>query len=101
LNAVPRGLGRTKLRGLPMLVRRLTPQEDKLDLVHIPQNELDPLARLLGAHVGRAHMRGKTKAPAKAWTAADVRHILDSAVRLAGIHEATYLAFCQLAKEGA
>jgi uncharacterized protein (DUF2252 family) len=98
LTAVPRGLGRTKLRGLPMLVRRLTPQEDKLDLVHIPKDELDPLARLLGALVGRAHLRGKTKAPSKPWTPADVRHILDSAVRLAGIHEATYLAFCQLAE---
>jgi uncharacterized protein (DUF2252 family) len=99
LKAVPRALGRTKLRGLPMLVRRLTPQEDKLDLLHIPGNELVPLARLLGALTGRVHTRGATKKPKRAWSAADVRHILDSAVRLAGIHEATYLAFCQLAKE--
>jgi len=96
---VPRALGRTKLRGLPMLVRRLTPQEDKLDLLHIPGNELVPLARLLGALVGRAHTRGATKKPKGGWKAADVRHVLDSAVRLAGIHEATYLAFCQLSKE--
>ena len=96
---VPRALGRTKLRGLPMLVRRLTPQEDKLDLLHIPGNELVPLARLLGALVGRAHTRGATKKPKGGWKASDVRHVLDSAVRLAGIHEATYLAFCQLSKE--
>lgn len=99
LKDVPRALGRTKLRGLPMLVRRLTPQEDKLDLMHIPGPELVPLARLLGALVGRAHTRGATKKPKRGWTPADVRHILDSAVRLAGIHEATYLAFCQLSKE--
>jgi uncharacterized protein (DUF2252 family) len=99
LKNVPRALGRTKLRGLPMLVRRLTPQEDKLDLMHIPKQELVPLARLLGALVGRAHTRGATRKSAKVWTSADVRHVLDSAVRLAGIHEATYLAFCQLSKE--
>ncbi|HEY2365075.1 MAG TPA: DUF2252 family protein, partial [Polyangiaceae bacterium] len=99
LRAVPRALGRTKLRGLPMLVRRLTPQEDKLDLLHIPGSELVPLARLLGALVGRAHTRGATKKPKNGWSPTDVRNILDSAVRLAGIHEATYLAFCQLSKE--
>ena len=99
LEAVPRALGRTKLRGLPMLVRRLTPQEDKLDLLHIPGSELVPLARLLGALVGRAHTRGATKKPKRGWSAAETRHVLDSAVRLAGIHEATYLAFCQLSKE--
>jgi uncharacterized protein (DUF2252 family) len=100
LKDVPRALGHTKLRGLPMLVRRLTPQEDKLDLLHIPADELVPLARLLGALTGRVHTRGATKKPPKrGWSAAEVRHILDSAVRLAGIHEATYLAYCQLSKE--
>jgi hypothetical protein len=77
-----------------MLVRRLTPQEDKLDLTHFPKSELTGLARLLGALVGRAHVKGATK-PAPRWTKADQRHVIDSAVRLAGIHEATYLAFCQ------
>ncbi len=96
LASVPRGLGRTMLRGLPMLVRRLTPQEDKLDLTRVPPNELDPLARLLGALTGRAHMRGKTKST-RNWSPADRRHIIDCAVRLAGIHEAAYLAFCQIA----
>ena len=99
LKDVPRALGRTKLRGLPMLVRRLTPQEDKLDLLHIPSNELVPLARLLGALVGRVHTRGATKKPKHGWSATETRHVLDSAVRLAGIHEATYLAYCQLSKE--
>ena len=39
------------------------------------------------------------KKPKRGWSAAEVRHVLDSAVRLAGIHEATYLAFCQQSKE--
>jgi len=96
LGNVPRGLGRTTLRGLPMLVRRLTPQEDKLDLSNFPKGELDALARLLGALIGRAHVRGATRR-ASGWKPADQQHIIDSAVRLAGIHEATYLAFCHLA----
>lgn len=95
---VPRGLGRTKLRGLPMLVRRLTPQEDKIDLQHFPKVELDALARLLGALIGRAHARGATR-PVRTWSTSDQRHIIDSASRLAGMHEAAYLAFCQLASE--
>jgi uncharacterized protein (DUF2252 family) len=95
---VPRGLGRTTLRGLPMLVRRLTPQEDKLDLTHFPKDELDALARLLGALIGRAHVRGATKR-ASGWKPSEQQHIIDSAVRLAGIHEATYLAFCHLASK--
>ncbi len=98
LSSVPRDLGRTKLRGLPMLVRRLTPQEDKIDLEHFPKEELDMLARLLGALIGRAHARGATR-PVRTWSASDQRHIIDSASRLAGMHEAAYLAFCQLASE--
>jgi uncharacterized protein (DUF2252 family) len=94
---VPRGLGRTKLRGLPMLVRRLTPQEDKVDLENFPKTELDALARLLGALIGRAHVRSATRAAT--WNESDQRHIIDSASRLAGMHEAAYLAFCQLAGE--
>ncbi len=99
LTHVPRGLGRTTLRGLPMLVRRLTPQEDKLDLTHFPKGELDSLARLLGALIGRAHVHGATQRP-RGWTPSDQQHVIDCAVRLAGIHEATYLAFCHLASAG-
>ena len=67
---VPRALGTTKLRGFPMLVRRLTPQEDRLDLHTFPSRELDALAHLLGALVGRAHVRGATQPPKRSWTAA-------------------------------
>jgi uncharacterized protein (DUF2252 family) len=94
--AVPRGLARTTLRGLPMIVRRLTPQEDRLDLHTFPSRELDALARLLGALVGRAHARGATLPPKRSWSVADRSHVIDSAARLAGMHEAAYLAFCRL-----
>ncbi len=97
LERVPRALGRTKLRGMSMLVRRLTPQEDKIDLTNFPKTELDALARLMGALIGRAHVRGATK-PAHAWSESDQRHIIDSACRLAGMHEAAYLCWCQLAR---
>ena len=93
---VPRALGTARLRGLPMLVRRLTPQEDRLDLHTFPQAELDALARLLGALVGRVHARGATRAPSRSWSASDRTSVVDAAARLAGIHEAAYLAFCRL-----
>ncbi len=93
---VPRGLGTTRLRGLPMLVRRLTPQEDRLDLHTFPKAELDALARLLGALTGRVHASGATHAPPRGWNAGDRSHLIDSASRLAGMHEAAYLAFCRL-----
>ncbi|HEY1957640.1 MAG TPA: DUF2252 family protein [Polyangiaceae bacterium] len=96
---VPRGLGTTRLRGLPMLVRRLTPQEDRLDLHTFPKPELDALARLLGALVGRVHARGATHPPRRAWTASDRSFVIESAARMAGMHEAAYLAFCRLTEK--
>lgn len=88
----PRLAGTTSLLGLPMLVRRLTPQEDKLELAKIPGRELDALARYLGALTGRAHRRGATKIPKGSWKDAELAEVLEHAIRLAGIHESTYLA---------
>ena len=96
LKDVPRGLGVVTLRERSMLVRRLTPQEDKLDLERFPKEELPELARLLGALVARAHLRGR-RGPSRSWTRAERRSIVDRAVRLAGVHEAAYLAYCRLA----
>ena len=92
LDNPPRLAGTTKLLGMPMLVRRLTPQEDKLDLANIPSAELEALARYLGALTGRAHRRGATKLPKASWKDSDLSRILEHSIRLAGIHEATYLA---------
>ena len=88
----PRLAGTTSLLGLPMLVRRLTPQEDKLTLAKIDDVELDPLAKYLGALTGRAHRKGAAKPPKSAWKDADLATLLEHAIRLAGIHESTYLA---------
>jgi len=84
--------GTTHLLGMPMLVRRLTPQEDKLDLTKIADAQLDALSKYLGALAGRAHRKGATKLPASSWKDADLAALLEHAIRMAGIHEAAYLA---------
>lgn len=78
-----------------MVVRRLAPQEDKLDLSMVAPAELPALARYLGALVGRAHKRGTTTASKRAWKQDELERIVDQAVRLAGIHEGAYLALCR------
>jgi uncharacterized protein (DUF2252 family) len=90
-------LGTTTLGDLSLFVRRLSPQEDKLDLTKIRDEDLDSLARYLGALVGRAHARGGTKHPRKEWSEGECGAIVDRAISIAGIHEATYLALCKLA----
>lgn len=44
----------------PMLVRRVSPQEDKIDLALLADDEWEVLARYLGALTGAAHRRGAT-----------------------------------------
>ena len=92
----PRMAGTTKLRGRSMFVRRLSPQEDKLDLGRLRASDLEPLARHLGALLGMAHRRGATHVPKKAWNEKDRGRLLARAIALAGMHEAMYLAYCNL-----
>jgi len=94
----PRMVGSTRLRRASMFVRRLAPQEDKLDLTRLAPADLQPLARYLGWLLGHAHRRGATRAPKKAWTATERRQLVNRAVALAGLHEATYLAYCDLTR---
>jgi uncharacterized protein (DUF2252 family) len=100
----PRFLGTARMGKVPsagelsMFVRRLAPQEDKLDLAGLRDADLDPLATYLGALVGRAHARGATKAPPRPWTEEERDGIVDRAIAIAGIHEAVYLAFCKLTR---
>jgi len=96
----PRLLGSSELdapdgRKLTLVVRRLTPQEDKLDLAQLKSAELEPLARYLGGLLGRAHRRGASESGA-GWSAREKADLLERAVACAGLHEATYLAFCLL-----
>jgi uncharacterized protein (DUF2252 family) len=95
LDPLPRMLGTARLDGRSMLVRRLTPQEDKLDMRLVAQGELEPLAAYLGSLTRAAHVRGAARALPR-WTRSDRRAILDRAVVLAGIHEAAYLAYCRV-----
>lgn len=92
LGSPPILAGTTHLLGMPMLVRRLTPQEDKLDLTKIEDAELDALVKYLGALAGRAHRKGATNSPKAAWKDTELATLLEHAIRLAGIHESTYLA---------
>jgi len=93
-------LGSTTLRGsggstkLSMFVRKLSPQEDKLNLRRLKQQDLPGLATYLGALLGSAHARAATKAP-KRWATSDLALIRGHSIALAGIHEAVYLELCE------
>jgi uncharacterized protein (DUF2252 family) len=92
----PRTMGTTKLRGSSMFVRRLAPQEDKLDWTTLREGDLEPLARHLGALLGAAHKRGAKRVPKKPWDEEDRSRLLGQAISLAGTHEAMYMAFCHI-----
>jgi uncharacterized protein (DUF2252 family) len=94
----PRMVGTTRLRGTSMFVRRLAPQEDKLDLTKLNAEDLAPLACHLGALLGAAHRRGARRPPKDEWSARDRAQILANAIALAGVHEAMYLAYCALVR---
>ena len=94
----PRMLGTSKLGEHDVLVRRLTPQEDKLSLKKVEPAQLAPVASYLGALLGAAHRRGRAGEFAP-WTARDQGGILERAIALAGIHEAVYLELCWLTRD--
>ncbi len=98
----PRLLGTSRIGRVPLFVRRLMPQEDKLDLAHIAAADLEPLAAYLGLLVGEAHGRGAAaerkggRAERVRWSVADGEAMVDRALTVAGIHESVYLAYCKL-----
>ncbi|HYQ02946.1 MAG TPA: DUF2252 family protein [Polyangiaceae bacterium] len=91
----PRMLGTTELDESSLFVRRLLPQEDKLDLSRLQAEELPELARHLGALLGSAHRRGAVRTPSASWTAAEQALLTEHAIVIAGLHEAAYLALCK------
>jgi uncharacterized protein (DUF2252 family) len=95
----PRMVGWTRLAGESMFVRRLAPQEDKVDLTLVRAEDLEPLARHFGALLGAVHRRGATRTPKRPWTAEDHVDLVHRAVALAGAHEAMYLAYCDLSRQ--
>lgn len=91
----PRMLGTTELDDSSLFVRRLLPQEDKLELSRLQAEELPELARHLGALLGSAHRRGAVRTPSARWTAAEQALLTEHAIAIAGLHEASYLALCK------
>ncbi len=98
LQRPPRMIGTARLRGKSMFVRRLAPQEDRIDLGKLASTDLEPLARHFGVLLGAAHKRGAERAPRKPWSAGDQAGLVTRAIALAGAHEAFYLAYCRLAR---
>jgi uncharacterized protein (DUF2252 family) len=94
----PQMLGTTKVGERSMIVRRLAPQEDKLDLTTVAIGDLEPLAAYLGALTGTSHRRGAQKPPKRAWKKKETTALLDHAIAMAGIHEAVYLAYFKLSR---
>jgi uncharacterized protein (DUF2252 family) len=91
----PRMIGTTELDAESLFVRRLLPQEDKLDLLHLRAQDLPDLAHYLGELLGRVHARGLTSPPAHRWSKPDFSALTEQAIVIAGVHEAAYLALCR------
>jgi hypothetical protein len=79
-----------------MIVRRLSPQEDKLDPGEVAQQELPSLAHYLGWLAGSMHRRGAIGSLGRAWPVAEREALLERAITLAGIHEAAHLAYVSI-----
>jgi uncharacterized protein (DUF2252 family) len=92
----PRMIGATHVADRSLSVRRLAPQEDKLDFSKLDADDLEPLARHLGALLGLAHVRGAVRPPDEEWTPEERAGLISRAIALAGIHEGIYLAYCEL-----
>jgi len=90
----PSRIGRTELLGKELLVRRLTPQEDKLDVAELDRDTFGALVPYLGALLGSAHARAATKA-AKPHRKVDQEDVADRAIVMAGLHETACLAYAR------
>jgi uncharacterized protein (DUF2252 family) len=99
LEVPPQRIGTTRLDGRSMLVRRLAPQEDRVSIRGMGFDELSGLASFFAALTGAAHRRGSRGRP-PTWSQTGREQLLGSALSLAGIHQATYAAFCRLPATG-
>lgn len=89
----PAMLGAGTLDGRQMLVKQLTPGEDKLALDAIDEEQLPAVLRFLGFCAGEAHRR-LARSRLTAWTAKERAGLLVSARRIAAMHEEAFLEFC-------
>ena len=95
----------SRLLGSAVFVRELLPQDLKLDIDHLTQQEAVGVARYLAGVVGRAHARQMNGAERRAWRAELQRSrsksldapswLWNSVVELVGTHEAAYLQHCR------
>ncbi len=97
LASPPRMAGSTELAGRSLLVRRLMPQEDRLQMAHLAPEQREPVLRYLGALTGALHRRGAKRAPR--WSKAEAQELLGHAVTLAGLYEAAALHYAVLAEQ--
>jgi len=92
LRRPPLMLGAVHVLGHGLLVRRLTPNEDRLDWATLPGAQRAPTLGFLGALTAAAHRRGaRSKLPLLDQSQGG--KLLRSAAELAGIHEAVALAY--------
>ncbi|HSP18671.1 MAG TPA: DUF2252 family protein, partial [Myxococcaceae bacterium] len=87
----PGMLGTVRLLGQGMLVRRLTPQEDRLDWASVTPSERARTLAFTGALAAAAHLRGAPSRPEPLSQKAGSK-LLRSSVELAGLHEAVALS---------
>ena len=85
-------LGTVRALGHGLLVRRLTPQEDRLDWSTLEPSQRATTLAFLGALTAAAHHRGARARPGPL-EGGDARRLLASAAELAGLHEAVALAY--------
>jgi uncharacterized protein (DUF2252 family) len=94
-----------KLLGRAVVVRELMPQDLKIEINRLSQQEAIKVARYLGGVVGRAHGRQMESSQRRAWHADLVKNhkaslqtpswLWAGVVELIGLHEAAYLEHCR------
>jgi len=93
LRSPPVMLGTVRALGHGLLVRRLTPQEDRLDWPTIQHAQRAPTLAYLGGLTAAAHRRGTGRKSLPPLAESDGRRVLRNAVELAGLHESVALAY--------
>ncbi|MFO0664109.1 MAG: DUF2252 family protein [Polyangiaceae bacterium] len=99
LESLPAAVGTTDFEGRSMLVRRLSPQEDKLNLEQVAPTDLGTLVPYLGAIVGRMHARAcHSGRPTRGRQGGAPEALLEEAAVLAGMHETAHLLYATEAR---
>jgi uncharacterized protein (DUF2252 family) len=92
----PALFGSAQVGELEMLVRRLSAGDEKLDIDAVPPEQAEAVLRYLGGLAGEVHRR-LARTPVKKWSAAECEGLLESARKLAAMHEEAFLEFCAIA----